>query len=78
MTRCGRKGAEGAAPAQLAICAHSWAHFLHTAAHARNSVSELGADGPDVLRGLGLGDDAIDALATEGVLHLPASAAAAH
>jgi crotonobetainyl-CoA:carnitine CoA-transferase CaiB-like acyl-CoA transferase len=52
--------------------------FLHTAAHARNSVSELGADGPDVLRGLGLGDDAIDALATEGVLHLPASAAAAH
>jgi len=52
--------------------------FLHTAAHARNSVSELGADGPDVLRGLGLSDDAIDALATEGVLHLPASAAAAH
>ena len=33
MTRCGRKGEEGAAPAQLAICAHSWAHFLHTAAH---------------------------------------------
>lgn len=52
--------------------------FLHSAAHARNSVPELGADGPDVLRELGLSDDAIDALANDGVLHLPASAAAAH
>lgn len=50
--------------------------FLHSAAHARNSVPELGADGPAVLRGMGLGDDAIEALAAQGVLHLPTPAAA--
>jgi crotonobetainyl-CoA:carnitine CoA-transferase CaiB-like acyl-CoA transferase len=49
--------------------------FQHSAAHARNSVPELGADGPAVLRSLGLSDDAIEALAAEGVLHRTKAAA---
>ena len=48
--------------------------FLQTAAHARNSVPELGADGPALLQGLGLSAAAIDALVADGVLHVPAAA----
>ncbi|GAP37916.1 CoA transferase [Piscinibacter sakaiensis] len=51
--------------------------FKATAAHARNGVAALGEDGPALLRGLGLGDDAIDDLAARGVLHIPREAVAA-
>ena len=45
--------------------------FLQTAAHARDSVPELGADGPAILRQLKLSDAAIETLLAQGVLHLP-------
>ncbi len=51
--------------------------FQHTAAHARDKVPELGADGPALLRALGCTDADIAALAAEGVLHLAPAAAPA-
>ena len=49
--------------------------FQHSAAHARDSVAELGADGPALLRALGLRDADIDALCAQGALHLGMAAA---
>jgi len=49
--------------------------FQHSAAHARDSVAELGADGPDLLRGLGLSDADIEALCAQGAVHLGAAMA---
>ncbi|KQP36309.1 CaiB/BaiF CoA-transferase family protein [Pseudorhodoferax sp. Leaf274] len=43
--------------------------FHHTAAHARDSVPELGADGPALLQSLGLGEAEIEALCAEGAVH---------
>ncbi len=43
--------------------------FHHTAAHARDSVSELGADGPALLRALGCTEADIAGLGAEGVQH---------
>ncbi len=49
--------------------------FHHTAAHARDSVPELGAGGPTLLRELGCTEADIVGLGAAGVLHLgPASA----
>jgi crotonobetainyl-CoA:carnitine CoA-transferase CaiB-like acyl-CoA transferase len=43
--------------------------FQHSAAHARDSVPELGADGPALLRDLGCSAGDIEALRAQGVLH---------
>lgn len=49
--------------------------FHHTAAHARDSVPELGADAPALLQSLGLGAAEIDALCAQGVVYWHAPAA---
>jgi crotonobetainyl-CoA:carnitine CoA-transferase CaiB-like acyl-CoA transferase len=43
--------------------------FQHSAAHARDHVPELGADGPALLQQLGCSVEDIAALRTQGVLH---------
>jgi CoA:oxalate CoA-transferase len=48
--------------------------FEHTAAHARGSVPELGADGPTLLQALGCSAGDIAALREQGVLHVAGAA----
>jgi crotonobetainyl-CoA:carnitine CoA-transferase CaiB-like acyl-CoA transferase len=48
--------------------------FHHTAAHARDSVPELGADGPALLQSLGLSEAEIEAMCAEGAVHWRAPA----
>ena len=44
--------------------------FLHTAAHARDTVPELSADGQSILRQLKWSDDCVEALQAQGALPL--------
>ena len=47
--------------------------FKHTQAQARNAVPDLGADGPALLRQLGLDQASIDKALADGTLHLQPS-----